>query len=285
MKIRTPPLHMSIYSRFRYSTSIPRTAATIPVNHKWRAALIGVATLLLHSTASAQLSYAITDLGPGAAFGINNAGEAVGVNAEGALQAGTHAFLYSNGTVTDLGDYGQTGIYAGQGSVARAINDSGLIAGVTSLPPNPPDHPLYGSSGFVTAGNLSVASPSLQLFATYTNVYVELGGINNSGTVVGSCNGHAISFSSASGYTDLGTLGGTATWSYAYGINNAGTIVGTSQFSDATSSNHAFYYSNGVMHDLGLLTGTSYSDATSINNQGQIVGVTNNDIFLYQNVT
>ena len=67
--------------------------------------------------------------------------------------------------------------------------------------------------------------------------------------------------------TDLGTLGGAA--SYAYGLNAVGDVVG---FSDLRSGSvHAFLYSSGRMKDLGTLGGrTSY--ASSINAAGQVVG-------------
>ena len=38
---------------------------------------------------------------------------------------------------------------------------------------------------------------------------------------------------------------------------------------------HAFLYSGGVMTDLGTLPGGTYSCATGINNNGQIVGYSN----------
>src|SRR5262245_46099063 len=55
--------------------------------------------------------------------------------------------------------------------------------------------------------------------------------------------------------TDLGTLGGTA--SYAYGINSAGQVVGYAYTSDNAATIHAFLYQDGVgMKDLGTLGGS-----------------------------
>src|SRR5262249_9567228 len=70
--------------------------------------------------------------------------------------------------------------------------------------------------------------------------------------------------------TDLGTLGGTA--SYTYGLNNAGDVVGYSYLTGSTGPYHAFLYHSGTVTDLGTLGGAT-SRANGINDKGQIVGV------------
>ena len=68
------------------------------------------------------------------AAGINSSGEIVGFS--GTVPYGTpanmdgHAFLYSNGAMTDLGTLG------GSFSYATAVNDSGEIVGYSSTAPN-----------------------------------------------------------------------------------------------------------------------------------------------------
>ncbi len=57
----------------------------------------------------------------------------------------------------------------------------------------------------------------------------------------------------------------------AFGINNSDSVVGQAG-SIYPSASHAFLYSNGTMHNLGVLPGGSYSYATAINDAGQIVG-------------
>ena len=64
--------------------------------------------------------------------------------------------------------------------------------------------------------------------------------------------------------------------SHAYGINDFGEVVGESNFyQDGHSYRHAFCYSNGIIKDLGALSGFPMSVANSINNNSQIVGYVN----------
>jgi probable HAF family extracellular repeat protein len=89
--------------------------------------------------------------------------------------------------------------------------------------------------------------------------------------------------------TDLGVLpgaaGGASTGgpsSEAHGFNNVGDIVGGSDTryaayrNDFQVAHHAFVYNSGVMTDLGSIAGQSfYSEANSVNDSHEIVGVTN----------
>jgi probable HAF family extracellular repeat protein len=84
--------------------------------------------LLLASGPAQAITYAVTDLGTlggtrSSANGINNSGQVVGTSyVEGTNYY--HAFLYSDGTMTDLGTFG------GQDpSSASAINNIGQIVG------------------------------------------------------------------------------------------------------------------------------------------------------------
>ena len=68
---------------------------------------------------------------------------------------------------------------------------------------------------------------------------------------------------------DLGTLGGTSSFSSA--VNNGGQVVGFTYLPDDTKV-HAFSWTPaGGMTDLGTLGGT-YSGANAVNASGQIVG-------------
>lgn len=75
-------------------------------------------------------------------------------------------------------------------------------------------------------------------------------------------------------FTDL-TLGGSD--SAAFGLNNKGEVVGVSKIPGG-AKNHAFFWSNGVMTDIGYFPWNGMSDANSsalaISDNSKIVGVT-----------
>jgi probable HAF family extracellular repeat protein len=196
------------------------------------------------------------------ANGINAAGQIVGsiVVKEGDKMS-THAAVYEDGSVIDLGTLG------GLASEALAINDAGVVVGWADTPTGP--HAFRYSDGVMTdLGTLGGATSSAL-------------GINSAGTIVGAADladGSRRAFMLAgSGMIDLGTLGGAS--SGARAVNDAGQVVGWS-LTDRGQS--AFVFSDGAMHDLNgylsapLLGGSPYGfyqlvNARGINASGQIL--------------
>jgi probable HAF family extracellular repeat protein len=250
----------------------------------------------LFSAASAQTTYTITDLG--GLRGGDSSGTRINASGQIAGSSGGDAFLYSGGTMTDLGVLG-TGIF----SLGLGINNSGQVVGVSATDFDELDHAFLYSGGTMTdlgtlggtrswafsINNLSeitgfsYTSNAVHVFLVSGGIMSDLGtlggafgegfGINDSGQVTGISDTtddefqHAFLYSGGT-MTDLGTLGGDS--SQGNGINASGEVTGSSSTS-ADNAIHAFSYSGGRMTDLGTLGG-SFSSGFGINSFGQIVG-------------
>ena len=213
-----------------------------------------LAALILNTRALAQ-SYSVNDLGTlggsaSQAYAINNGSLIVGssVTADGS----SRAFLFSNGSMTDLGIRSSL-------SVATAVNASNQIAGY-----------YYNGdyNGFVwTKGKLRDLG---NLGLKYSVAYA----INGLGHACGSSKvkeglygaEHAFLWTGGK-MTDLGTLGGKD--SSARGVNSSDQVIGYAYLASGTF--HAFLRTGGTMLDLGTLGG-DYSYAYAINDASQIVG-------------
>jgi probable HAF family extracellular repeat protein len=188
----------------------------------------------------------MTDLGPGEATGINDSGEIVG-NSQG-------AFLISGGTRTTLPGLSSYG--GGTFSSASGINNNHQVVGASD-DASGNSHAVMWSNGTITdLGTLG---------GTQSAAYA----INNLGQVTGwahtASEATDVFLWSNGAMTDLGTFGldpvGEA-------INDHGVIVGQ-------SSNGAWIWSNGTFQNLNNLippgSGFTLTDATAINDNGQIV--------------
>jgi probable HAF family extracellular repeat protein len=202
------------------------------------------------------------------AEGVNSSGTIVGFGQFN--PQGNRGYIYQGGTYTPLPTLG------GAQSNAYDINDAGQITGSADVDASTSHAYRYHNGNMQGLGTLNGAPGSIG-FA-----------INALGDVVGwsnyaagdTENHHAFRWSNGS-MTDLGALG-TGTRSIAYGINNLGQVVGRSSTAAGDGSPvHAFLY-DGTLIDLGT-GGEAGSEATGINDTGEIVGRIGNFAAIHRN--
>jgi probable HAF family extracellular repeat protein len=178
----------------------------------------------------------------------------------------THAFVWQNGFMRDLGTLG------GPDSTAWMGNEEGEVAG-------------WSFTSFVANPSTGVPTVDPFVWSPEDGKMVDLGGLggtfgapffmNNRSQVIGVSNlagdqtYHAFIWDKKAGLKDLGTLKGYSLLSQANWINDAGEIVGES---DSQTASHAFLWKEGVMTDLGTVANDTCSAALSINSHRQIVG-------------
>ena len=212
------------------------------------------------------------------AFAINNSGWIVG---QSELRTGStsvqRATLWRNNTVTDLGTLG------GNISDARAVSDTGFIAGWSATAPvnglsQQRAFRWTQSGGMQNLGVLDNLSyqPSMAM------------AVNAGGTVVGmsgSLQGaRAFIWTPESGIQDLGVpsipaAAGVGTEAWASGINDAGQVVGWSYYPDNVECLTVFVatlWEHGQAIDLSTRInspGWTLFKATDINNLGEITAI------------
>jgi len=217
---------------------------------------------------------------------INDAGQVTG---QWKGPNGSHAFLWDNGTMTDLGvlgpgdtesfgldinnhgdvvgySYGSGPLRAvlwsngqiidlgtlGLGSGASGINDAGQIVGWSWLSPNE-SHAFLWQNGEL-----------IDLTTTYNAPMAAALDINALGQILW----NSIRLEPDGTITELETLGGAGF--YATAMNDGGQIVGRSQHADGYW--HAFVWDEGEMTDLTAAGPYLWNVVNDINNSGQVVG-------------
>ncbi len=212
----------------------------------------------------------------GVALSLNDRGQAVGYSYLDSVNR--HAFLYSDGVMTDLGSFGGY-------SAALAINNAGEIAGFASDTVNGHARAFVYREGMMTEIN-PFGGPNNESYAE---------GINNRGQVVGEglvASGDAFNgfIYSDGAITNIGTLPGGRN-SCAFAINDRGKVVGIADepYKDLCLdpdtgmyvpcikyAQRAILYEDGVMTALNSLiapdSGWDLSWAVDINDRGQITG-------------
>jgi probable HAF family extracellular repeat protein len=240
------------------------------MTNKWLVRLAFLNALFLSDggfSARAQtVTYSITDLGTlggtmSTACGINDRGQVTGKSDNTTDQL--HAFLWQDGTMTDLGT-----LPARAFSEARSINNRGQVVGDSSPGAGPPFEAALWENGGVT--DLGALPGGTRSFAI---------GTNHRGQVVGGARTaanllvHAFLWQDGE-MQDLGVLQSSDKQSIARAINNRDQIVGNSSLAigdPPPPPNRAFLWQDGEMTDLGTLGG-NWAIAFGINDHGQVVG-------------
>jgi probable HAF family extracellular repeat protein len=201
--------------------------------------------------------YTLVDLGTlgggsTQAVDVNDAGQVTGYSTSG---TSTRAFLWSGGTMRDLGSLGTS-------SLGNAINGLGDVVGLSQRPPGAAHATLWRGAAIIDL-TPDLASP-LGSTATAINDHGQVLLVFSDGRAFVWENGNSI---------PIGGLAGSS--SYPADINNAVQVVGSAASAEITPLGpmpHAILWENGVTTDLGLLPGDEESGASAINSHGVIVG-------------
>jgi probable HAF family extracellular repeat protein len=221
--------------------------------------LVPLLPLAMVTATSAQTTYVATDVGTFGgsitiATGINSSGDVVGYSDK--PNVGIRAFLWRNGTMTDLGTL--SGTYQ---SHAFGINDSGTVVGMSD------DRPFVYTPG---SGMVRLFEPNW--YPLELNLAMA---INGTGQIVGNGLDYSNNNGDAPGMiVSNGTIQRLAIPdhdSFPQAINASGQAAGYS-YDFGFSGRHACLYSGGHVTDLGIFPGGTLSEATGINSSGQIVG-------------
>jgi len=233
---------------------------------------LSIAAILAWSICQQAIAqtYSITDLGTLPSFnsseanGVNPSGQVAGISSN-TVSGIDHAFVWSNGTMQDLGTLGFTS------SSALDINALGQAIGNLYNDPASPHTFIWTSD----TGLTDIHDNSTGFSSSVASSINGLGQIVGQLTNDGGDTGHAFLWSSGTGITDLGVMPGL-TSSSASDINDLGQVVGSSS-PDTGATKGFLWTSDGGFTDLGTLPGFANTDAGAINASTQVVGEASND--------
>jgi probable HAF family extracellular repeat protein len=232
----------------------------------------GILATAIISSAHADPRYVLQDLGAlpsnqgvSQAYGINNSGHVVGAGPGG---AGTSWIWDRRNGMRSLGTFP-----GGDGKTrAIAINEAGTVVGFAEI--------AVDQSSFVTQAFVWTADRGMQPISGIGQ-QSEAFGINDPGAIVGGAAGVLDNGFVRKGgkVVALGVLSGSQPpISIAYGVNNRGQVVGGSGCSPCQS---AFLWDGGKLTNLGILPGSTSTEAHAISDTGQVVGLSGDEAFLW----
>ena len=175
----------------------------------------------------------------------------------------THAFLWHDGVMQDLGTLG------GPDSVAWFVNEHGQVAGQSTV-----NSIASPTTGVPTVDPFFWDGGKMVDVGNFGGTFSFVSGLNDRGqmtgtmTLPGDLTNHPF-FWDRGILTDMGTLGGD--FGVPNAISNSGEVVGFA-FNEGNQAALAFLWKQGVMINLGTVDGDPCSAAHSLNSRGQVVG-------------
>ena len=190
---------------------------------------------------------------------VNDPGQVAGISLINTTDPFSHAFLWQNGSMQDLGTLG------GNFSQPNYLNNQGQVVGSSTLVGDAVTHPYLWDHGKLTdLGTFGGTSGS----ATWVNEAGEVvGDANQAGDVI-----HSAFLWKKGMLKNLGVVQGDKC-STAYAINSKGQIVGASGLCGLPV--HGFLWEKGHMIDLNSLIppGVQLRFGININDHGEIAAV------------
>lgn len=170
------------------------------------------------------------------------------------------------------GNIGPLAVAGAQCVVPVAMNDAGQIAGIACR-----DFPI--ERGFVWTHGSSIV-----FTVPGAGSFVQVAGLNSSGTIAGTCNSARDQYSSQAFVRDsagnVTTFSATSSTKYTYatGINSSGQIAGYYATGSGNDVQPLLRNTDGTI-TLITIAGYYQAEATGINDSGTIVGTANTDTY------